>query len=245
MYIDAHSHLDHYSESDLIKALEEIDDYNIYTITNSMDLESYNINNEIATKSDFVIPAFGIHPFKAKQYVNHLKELLPYMEESTLIGEIGLDFNNVSEHERIDQMKVFEFFLENAKKMDKFVNIHTNGTERYVFDTLRKFQCDKVIIHWYRGDIDTLCKMIENNYYFTINSEMLKNDNIIEIIGSIPNNRILVETDGPNGENYFKDRVIMPREILRITRELSKIKDMKEETLKSLLIDNFQGILKD
>ncbi|WP_027633576.1 TatD family hydrolase [Clostridium hydrogeniformans] len=245
MYVDAHNHLDCYDENLLIRALEEIENYNIYTISNSMDISSYERNKEISKESEFVIPAFGIHPWNAGRYLENLEEILPYIEDSPIIGEIGLDFSKASEEAKLAQRKVLDFILEKSKDMDKFVNIHTKGCEEEIFDTLIKHECKRVIVHWYSGDFTILEKMIKEGYFFTINSEVIKNNSIREIANRIPLDKILVETDGPSGEGTFKDKLAMPVDVISTTRELARIKNIKEEVMKSIVINNFQGILRD
>jgi len=62
--IDAHVHLDSYSD-EIDSVLEEISKHRILTISNSMDISSYERNVEIGSACDFVIPTFGIHPWNA------------------------------------------------------------------------------------------------------------------------------------------------------------------------------------
>jgi TatD DNase family protein len=110
MLIDAHCHLDRYREN-LAYALEQIKQYRIFTMSNSMDLPSYKQNVKIATTSDLILPVFGIHPWNASEYVGCLNDLDWAITESPMLGEIGLDYYFVSETSRYDQRKVFEHFL--------------------------------------------------------------------------------------------------------------------------------------
>jgi len=52
MLVDAHCHLDRYVK-DLDKALAEINGNRIFTISNSMDIDSYKINMEISKGKEF------------------------------------------------------------------------------------------------------------------------------------------------------------------------------------------------
>ena len=96
MLIDAHAHLDHYGD-ELESALGEINQHRIFTIGNSMDLPSYRRNLEIAEMCDLVLPTFGIHPKRAPQYAGRLRDLNQVIEQSPMIGEIGLDFHWVED----------------------------------------------------------------------------------------------------------------------------------------------------
>ena len=94
MLIDAHSHLDRYDllgEHALESALSEITKHGIFTISNSMDLPSYRRNLEISEACEFVLPAFGVHPWNAPDNANRLDDLGEAIEQSPMIGEVGLD----------------------------------------------------------------------------------------------------------------------------------------------------------
>ncbi len=69
--IDAHAHLDSYSD-EIDSVLEEIFKHRILTISNSMDIPSYERNLEIGNACDFVIPTFGVHPWNAHIYADQL-----------------------------------------------------------------------------------------------------------------------------------------------------------------------------
>ena len=91
MYIDCHTHLDFFEEN-IDKAIEDINKNKILTLANSMDIESYIQNKEYSKMSKFIKPCFGLHPWKAAEYKGSLEDLIPYIEESEFIGEIGLDY---------------------------------------------------------------------------------------------------------------------------------------------------------
>jgi TatD DNase family protein len=133
MLIDAHCHLDRYEEN-LGRALEQIKQHRIFTISNSMDLPSYKQNVSIAAASDLILPVFGIHPWNASEYVGRLEDLDWAISESPMIGEIGLDYYFVKETSLYDdQRSVFEYFLQAASKQQKIVIVHTKGAESEVF----------------------------------------------------------------------------------------------------------------
>ncbi|MBI2352505.1 MAG: TatD family hydrolase, partial [Deltaproteobacteria bacterium] len=111
MLIDAHAHLDNYG-AELQAALEEIEKRKIFTIAVSMDLPSYERNLKIGEMCGLVLPTFGVHPKRAPQYVNRLNELDKAIEQSPMIGEIGLDFHWVEDPSQYPaQRKVLGYFL--------------------------------------------------------------------------------------------------------------------------------------
>ena len=123
MLIDAHAHLDKYTEADLTPALGEIEQLGIFTVSVSMDLPSWQRNLEIAGHTPLVAPSFGIHPWNAPAYAGRLDELAEPTRQTAMIGEIGLDYDFVSDDAQYPaQRAVLEFFLAAAREQNKVVD---------------------------------------------------------------------------------------------------------------------------
>ena len=238
MLIDAHCHLDRFEE-DLGHALEQIKRHRIFTITNSMDLLSYKENVEIATRSDFVLPVFGIHPWNASEYVGCFKDLDEAISESPMIGEIGLDHyfvNNTSLYE--DQRKVFKYLLKAANSQKKIVIVHTKGAEDETFQLLRQYNIERVIIHWYSGPWHILEAMVEHGFYFTIGVEVMFSQHIQNIAGYLPSELILTETDNPGGYKSITGVVGTPLLIEDVIMKVAEIRGTSAEIVMTTVQNN-------
>ncbi len=173
MLIDAHAHLDHYGD-ELESVLMEITQHGIFTISNSMDPSSYRRNLEIAEQCRLVLPTFGIHPRRAPEYADRLKELRAAAEQSPILGEIGLDHYWVEDRSQYQaQQKVLEFFLKVAKEQNKIVNLHTKGAERNILEMLVHHDIQRAIVHWYSGPLEILRAMVDRGCTFTVGVELL------------------------------------------------------------------------
>ncbi len=246
MLIDAHTHIEEFSEKDLDKAIKEINENKILSIDNAMDVEAYIRSKEIAKRSSYIIPTFGIHPWKAKGYEKKLSELIPYIKETPIIGEIGLDFFWIQDKESFEpQRQVFEFFLSEAKRLDKVINIHTKGAEEEILNLLDKYSLNKVIVHWYSGPKDVLVKMIDRGYYFTLGVELHYSDIIKDIASIIPLDKMLVETDGPGGEQWLSGNIGMPILIKKVMEDLCQLKKLSFKEIEEQIQCNFTNILPD
>src|SRR5438552_12075553 len=130
MFVDAHAHLDKYGDL-LDEALQQIQQHRIFTIATAMDLPSYFQLQQIAERSDLVLPTFGVHPRRAPEYADRLDELSPFIEQSPAIGEIGLDFHWVEDSSQYPaQLKVLEYFFAAAREQKKMVNLHTKARRK-------------------------------------------------------------------------------------------------------------------
>ncbi|MBZ9633652.1 TatD family hydrolase [Clostridium sp. FP1] len=239
MYIDAHSHLDFFNNK-IEYAINEINNLKILTIASGMDMESYLKNKEYSKRSQYIKATFGIHPWKAAEYKGELEDLIPYIEESKIIGEIGLDFFWAEDNGTYEaQRRIFNFILEESIKRDKVICIHTKGAEEEIYNILKHYSYSKVIIHWYSGDIKTLDKFIELGCYFTISVDIDYSKLTEEILARIPIDRLLVETDGPTALEWVNGDYGYPRVIINVIKSVSKRKAISTERLLKVLEDNF------
>jgi len=245
MLIDAHAHLDRY-EDKLESALEEIKQNRIFTLSNSMDFPSYNQNLEIGRKCDLVLPTFGIHPWNAPEYADQLEDLREVIEQTPIIGEIGLDYHSAEyAYQFPAQRKVFEFFLEKAKEQNKIVNLHTRGAEKEVLFLLKEYGLQRAIIHWYSGPLDILDKLVDIGAYFTIGVEVLDSEHIKTIAQRLPMDRLLTETDNPGGQTWVKGILGMPSVIKEVIQILAEEKNTTERVIIQTAETNFARLIRD
>jgi TatD DNase family protein len=243
MLIDAHAHLDKYGDA-LNSALSEIEQRRIYTWAVSMDVPSYRQTLEIAARSKWVLPTFGIHPKMAPHYASDLKALDGSIENSAALGEIGLDFHWVREREHYAaQKKVLEYFLAAAREQGKVVNLHTKGGEKEILELLDRYGLTQSVIHWYSGPLDILRGLIEFGAYFTFGVELLTSEKIRDIARAVPSRQILTETDNPGGLRWLTGELGMPQIVLRVVDELARVKEMDGEALEKTVEENFRRLM--
>ncbi len=245
MLIDAHSHLDLYEDA-LGPALEEIRQHRIFTVSNSLGLESYQRNLEIAQGCDWVLPIFGVHPWFAHQYVDRLHELGIAIEQSPMLGEIGLDYHFVEDTSQYPaQRKVFEFFLRAAAEQGKIVNLHTKGAEQEVLHLLDLHGVERVVVHWYSGPLDVLKQWIERGAYFTVGIEVRYSQHIQAVARLVPAERLLTETDNPGGPKSLIGRPGMPSLIQDVVHELARLRETSAEAITETVRANILQLIGD
>lgn len=243
MYIDCHTHLDFF-EDKIEEAISDINDNKILTIANSMNIESYIKNKEYSKKSEFIMPCFGIHPWKAAEYKEDLQELIPYIEESEIIGEIGLDYLWVEDKSTFEpQRRIFYFMLEESIKRNKVISLHTKDAEEEIYEALKKYNYNKAIIHWYSGDINTLEKLIDLGCYFTISVDIGYSEKTYEVLSRIPIDKLLIETDGPTALEWVNGEYGYPSEIIKVYEKVAQFKDVNVNEFLVIVGENFKRLL--
>lgn len=245
MYVDCHTHLDFFDER-VDEALKQIEKYKILTVANSMDEESYRKNKEYAKTCKYVIPTFGIHPWKAGKWEGELESLLPFIEESIMIGEIGLDTVWAEDPENYDRQKeVFLFLLKESMKRNKWITLHTKGAEEEIYELLKQKEYNKVIIHWYSGSLETFEKYKELGCYFTISVDYGYSEITKQLAHRIPIDRLLVETDGPTALEWVNGTYGYPKEIVTVVEKMAKDKKISNDELKEIILHNFYQLMDD
>ena len=242
-HVDAHSHLDKYTDRELSAVVDEIDRHRILTISVSDEPDAYRRALCIARRSRFVIPAFGIHPWAAPRFARAIEQFANELDASPLIGEIGLDHRFVTDpaaHQA--QAKVFATLLDYAAEHRKTVNIHSSGAEREVAAMLRDRRVDGAILHWYAGPIDLLRKLIRRDHLFTIGIEILHSDHIRQIAALIPAEQLLTETDNPGGYRWLTGQIGLPRLVPLVEDALAEVRGTTSDRIREQVYTNLRHL---
>jgi TatD DNase family protein len=247
MYLDAHTHIDRYDlvdEQALDSALAEIAQHRILTISNSMDLASYQRNLEIGERCRWVVPIFGVHPWQAPDYADRLDELGEALEQTPMIGEVGLDHHFVADPSAYPaQRKVLEFLLGAAREQDKIVTLHTKGAEREVLALLDQVDLRRVIVHWYSGPLDIFRELVARGVYLTVGLEVLYSEHIRTIAQGIPLGKLLTETDNPGGPKELIGGPGRPVLIQEVVREVAAARGTTVEAILQAVQANWRALI--
>lgn len=138
-----------------------------------------------------VYSCLGVHPWyviDAKEnWLNRL-ELLLSQNPGAMIGEIGLDGTRPN---YTLQKEVFYKQMALASQMNRPVHIHCVKAWDDLLEILGEFKDVHFLIHRFSGDEVLVQKLRFLNGYFSV-----VNGNCLDVI---PDNRVLVESDAPNG----------------------------------------------
>jgi TatD DNase family protein len=230
----------------LDSAVTEIRQDGIFTVSNSMDLPSYERNLAIAKRCRFVLPIFGVHPWNAPEYGGCVEDLAPAIEQSPMLGEIGLDFHFIEDASHYQsQRMVLEFFLTAARKQEKIVNLHTKGAEEEILRLLDKHDIQQAIVHWYSGPLGVFRELVTRGLYFTVGIEVRYSEHVRAIARTVPSGQLLTETDNPGGPKGFIGDHGMPSLIKDVVRALAELRGVSAETIVQTVQTNFQTLVRD
>lgn len=202
--IDTHAHLDHIEHLD--QAIENAHKKGVEGIvTVSTDTASCRKNLEIKKKytKPKIYLAMGMHPSDAdgddlKTCTQLIRE---HKDELTAVGEIGLDFwykwVRKDKEKKDEQRAVFRAQLELAREFNLPAVIHTRGTWRECFETVKEVGIQKCEFHWYSGPLDVLKDILEGGYYISASPSLAYSPQSRDAISYAPIERTMIETDSP------------------------------------------------
>lgn len=224
MIIDTHCHYDMMeSPEGYINNLEK---KGIIAIGMTNLPSHFDIGFEHVCKYKKVRLALGFHPQLADKHKDELLLFAKYVERTSYIGEIGLDFSSEYNSIRDVQISCLKYILKELEGKNKIISVHSRRAEKELFSLLQDYNIKNVIFHWYSGPLSLIPEIISEGYYFSINEAMTLSPSGLKIIDKIPTNRILTESDAP-----FNSRS-------NITNALNNI-GLKE----NLIEDNFRELV--
>ncbi len=244
VHVDAHAHLDKYTDHELNAVLDEIDRYRVLTISVSDGPHAYHRSRRIAQQSHLVIPTFGIHPWEAPRFARTIDQFTDELDTSPMIGELGLDHRFVTDpaaHRA--QAEVFAALLDHAAEQHKTVNIHSSGAEHDVDSMLRHRRVERAILHWYAGPIDLLHLLIRRDHLFTVGVEILHSDHIRQLAALIPSDQLLTETDNPGGHRWLTGQTGHPRLVSLVEAALARVRGTTAEGVREQVLANLRHLV--
>lgn len=179
--------------------------------------------------------ALGLHPLLAAESRSEVTLFKRLVNQTSYIGEIGLDFSKEGYATKDKQVAVLRELLSAIRGKKKIVSVHSRKAEKELLALLCEYEIENVIFHWYSGPIDMIPAILEQGYYFSVNEAMCLSKNGSNIIEKIPRERVLTETDAP-----YNTRA----DIQRTVDRLARCWNMNSREAELAIERNFKRLLK-
>lgn len=197
--VDFHCHLDLYP--DHAEAVVRCEREGVFTLAVTTTPRAWPRNQELAAPTRHVRAALGLHPQLVAERSHEIalwKELLP---RTRYVGEVGLDAGPRFYRSFDRQKEVFaEVLTSCAIASDKILTVHSVRATKIVLDMIEKHlppTRGRVVLHWFTGTVAEIRRAVDLGCYFSVNAEMLANENRAVANRAFPLGRVLTETDGP------------------------------------------------
>lgn len=193
----------------------------------------------------FVIPALGLHPELAGDHHQEVTLVEQYIKNCRLIGEIGLDGSLQHRKNWQLQVTVFRRILSAAQHLGRrILSVHSRKAESDVLECLESETTpDRVlpILHWFSGTVSNGMKAASLGCYFSFNSKSLETINGLNLLKSLPEDRLLTETDGPFtciGRHRSK-----PHDVLHTAKYMASARGVPISHMKQVLRSNAAHVM--
>ena len=195
MIIDTHCHYDIMPAPE--KYIQDVEQRGDYVIGMTNLPRRFVIGREFVSSYRHVRLALGFHPQLVFDNLNQLTVFKENIDNTSYIGEIGLDFSKEFVGSKEVQIKTLDCILSCLENKRKIISVHSRCAEVETLSLLRDHNIQNVVFHWYSGNPELVPDILECGYYFSINEAMTRSISGKRIIERIPQNRILTESDAP------------------------------------------------
>jgi TatD DNase family protein len=202
-YFDAHNHLqDGWFAPHLPQVLAAIEKTGVAgAVANGTIDSDWPAVAQLARDHTWVIPSYGIHPWRVPDRAKGWEALLCAMlDEGAALGEIGLDRWKEG-YDLRDQEAVFRTQLRLAAERNIPATIHCLRAWGRLMDIIRAEPVPECgfLLHAYGGPAEMIEGFASRGAYFSFNGYFLagQRNKKRETFRKVPLERLLVETDAP------------------------------------------------
>ncbi len=245
LYFDTHAHYDSgaYNE-DRDAVLSGLPGKSVaLALCPGCDMDSSRSCVELADRYDYIYAAVGVHPHEAQNvppgWLAGLDALSRHPKVAA-IGEIGLDY--YYEHSpRGTQQDVFRAQMALALKRDLPVIVHDREAHRDCLEIVRAYPGVIGVYHCYSGSLEDAKTLVNLGWMLSFTGAVtFKNARrALEVIGWLPMDRIMIETDAPYlTPEPWRGRRNDSGYVYRVAEVIAEVKGMAADEVAAATMEN-------
>lgn len=259
--VDDHCHLMHAAYTDLDGVIKRAQTSGVKAIICSgLNVATNRQALEIAKKyPDIVRASLGIYPIDALGLPLNVQNGLTRQTEPinldsefefikqhknkiSAIGEVGLDYHWIKDPQLHKKMREnFSSIISFVEKLNKPIIVHTRKAEQNCIDMLMSSKIKHVVLHSFEGRKHLIKRAADAGYFFSIPTNIVKNQHFQLVAEMVNINQLTTETDGPylSPDGSFPNE---PANVRVIVDKIASIKGFTPEEVANNIWLNFQKI---
>ncbi len=159
------------------------------------------------------------------------------------------DFDKLNKQEKnkfkIKQQELFAKQIRIAKEFDIPIVVHAGyGTDKDIVKILNQEHANDVggQIHGYMSKENLVSELLDQGFYFSFGYIHPREEELKRIIEITPLERMLIETDSPYHLMESPKRFILPEDVILITKEIAKFKEIEPLDLANIVMKNSKAL---
>lgn len=224
-YIDAHLHL-----TDPRMAGKDLPNAEaLFSCTASKD--EWDALLALSNDDGRIAPFFGTHPWYPQGHDGQTLRDILERNPNAGVGEIGLDGTRPDME---SQREIFLDQLDAAAEYGRTASIHSVRCDEEMLRIVRRTEA-VCIMHSFSGPESYVRPMTDAGCYFSVSPRILKKSEskILALINAISDERLLIETDAPDGGMHMEEFIDRLSAILGTAPEA--LADMTARNARSLI----------
>ena len=203
MYFDTHAHYDNPRfDPDRRTLLERLPQKGISLVLNpGYDMASSRMAVGLAEDYSYIYASVGFHPHDARMMqegdIERLEALTRH-PKVVAVGEIGLDYHY--DHSPRDvQRRRFRDQMDLARAVGLPVIVHQREAAADTMEILRDYRDVSGVVHCYSGSLEVAGELLDMGWYISFTGVITYKNarKSHEVIGAMPRDRLMLETDAP------------------------------------------------
>lgn len=203
---------------------------------------------DLAKKYDYIYAAVGSHPDAADEIneavLQQYHALCLENPKVKAIGEIGLDYH-YEDIPRDVQKKAFRAQMALAQELGLPVIVHEREAHEDGMKIVEEFPGVSGVFHCYSGSLEMAKWLIARGWYIGFGGVLtFKNARkALEVAGSIPIERIVLETDCPYmAPEPFRGRRNDPGKLYRVAEKLAELRGLTVAEIQAITTENGKAL---
>jgi len=194
MLVDTHCHIDMFD--DPVAVAQTYDRAQVGCVMTTMLPSHFALSLPYLKPFRTIRPALGMHPLRSAEGQSEIQRFNDLVRSAEYIGEIGMDLGPEGRKTRETQSAILQSILPMIGA-GKFVSVHSRNANEEVCFLLDEHGIDPVCFHYFTGGVKAAEQLVAKGHYFSVNHRMLRSNKHRRIVGVVPRDRVLVESDGP------------------------------------------------